>query len=54
VYNRLSVRQPARRVRRRSGDPYNGFKLFFEEDTGLMSPRDVFGLRPPPDVVVYE
>jgi hypothetical protein len=31
-----------------------GFKLFFEEDTGLMSPREVLRLRPPPDVVVYE
>ena len=31
-----------------------GFKLFYEEDVGLMSPRDVLGLRPPPDFVVYE
>jgi hypothetical protein len=31
-----------------------GFKLFYEEDTGLMSPREVLRLRPPPDVVVYE
>jgi hypothetical protein len=52
VYDRLS--QPTPRGPDRLGGPYNGFKLFFEEDTGLMSPRDVFGLRPPPDVVVYE
>ncbi len=31
-----------------------GFKLFYEEDTGLMSPREVLRLRPVPDVVVYE
>ena len=31
-----------------------GFKLFYEEDVGLMSPNAVLGLRPPPDVVVYE
>ncbi len=33
---------------------YNGFKLFYEEDTDLMSPAQVLGLRPPPDLVVYE
>ena len=33
---------------------FHGFKLFYEEDTGLMSPRRVLGLRPPPDIVVYE
>jgi hypothetical protein len=32
----------------------NGFKLFYEEDTNLMSPRQVLRLRPPPDLVVYE
>ena len=31
-----------------------GFKLFYREDVGLMSPRDVLALRPAPDVVVYE
>jgi hypothetical protein len=36
------------------GQRFNGFKLFYHEDTGLMSPRDVLGLRPAPDVVVYE
>jgi hypothetical protein len=33
---------------------HDGFKLFYEEDTGLMSPRTVLRLRPPPDLVVYE
>ncbi len=31
-----------------------GFKLFYREDTGLMTPREVLALRPQPDVVVYE
>ena len=55
VYDQLSVAQPASpRLRRRSREPYNGFKLFFREDTGLMAPRDVLALDPAPDVVVYE
>ena len=33
---------------------HEGFKLFYEEDAGLMTPREVLGLRPAPDVVVYE
>lgn len=37
-----------------SGFAFNGFKLFYKEDTGLMSPRSVLRLRPPPDMVVYE
>jgi hypothetical protein len=52
VYDRFS--QPVRRGAANLGGPYNGFKLFFREDTGLMTPREVLGLRPPPDVVVYE
>jgi hypothetical protein len=31
-----------------------GFKLFFQEDTGLMEPSGVLRLHPQPDVVVYE
>jgi len=31
-----------------------GFKLFYSEDVGLMTPRQVLRLRPPPDFVVYE
>ena len=31
-----------------------GFKMFYEEDTGLTRPAEVVRLRPPPDLVVYE
>ena len=31
-----------------------GFKLFYSEDTGLMSPREVLALEPQPDLVIYE
>ena len=31
-----------------------GFKLFYQEDTRLMTPRQVLRMAPPPDVVVYE
>ena len=31
-----------------------GFKLFYEEDLDLMTPRQVLRLRPPPGFVVYE
>jgi hypothetical protein len=33
---------------------HQGFKLFYHEDVGLMSPRRVLHLRPAPDVIVYE
>jgi hypothetical protein len=33
---------------------YNGYKLFYDEDTGLMKPRQVLRLHPPPDLIVYE
>jgi hypothetical protein len=32
----------------------HGFKLFYEEDTDLMSPRQVLSMRPQPALVVYE
>jgi hypothetical protein len=39
----------------RDGTHFNdGLKLFYEEDTGLMQPRSVLALRPPPDLIVYE
>jgi hypothetical protein len=41
-------------VSARRGDWRSGFKLFYEEDTGLMTPGQVLALRPRPDVVVYE
>jgi hypothetical protein len=37
------------------GTPFHhGYKLFYNEDTGLMRPRSVLALQPPPDLVVYE
>jgi hypothetical protein len=39
---------------RRGSGQYPGFKLFYREDTNLMSPREVMRLRPKPDFVVYE
>jgi hypothetical protein len=35
-------------------DRHHGFKLFYEEDTNLMRPRDVLRLLPRPELVVYE
>lgn len=35
-------------------DRTHGFKLFYEEDLNLMSPKRVLRLRPAPDLVVYE
>lgn len=32
----------------------NGYKLFYKEDTTLMSPRQVLRLKPPPNLIVYE
>ena len=37
-----------------AGFAFNGFKLFYEEDTDLMSPGQVLRMRPAPDLVVYE
>ena len=33
---------------------FSGFKLFYSEDTDLMSPKDVLKLKPRPNLVVYE
>jgi hypothetical protein len=33
---------------------FEGFKLFYHEDTDLMKPRQVLRLRPSPDVIIYE
>ena len=32
----------------------NGYKLFYKEDTNLMTPRQVLRLKPVPDLVIYE
>jgi hypothetical protein len=55
VYDRLAYEREAGAARLPAGGGrFNGFKLFSREDTGLMSPAQALGLRPPPDVVVYE
>jgi hypothetical protein len=33
---------------------HRGYKLFYEEDTDLMTPRSVLALQPRPDFIVYE
>lgn len=38
----------------RRSQMFPGFKLFYREDTNLMSPKEVMRLRPRPDFVVYE
>jgi hypothetical protein len=51
VYNRGSgsaIRPPP------LGGRFNGFKLFYKEDTGLMTPAKALALEPRPDVIVYE
>ncbi len=42
------------RVTRNRGPFSPGFKLFYVEDSGLMTPGQVFRLRPRPAVVIYE
>jgi hypothetical protein len=39
---------------RQAPDAYHGFKLFYEEDTDLMRPRQVMRMRPKPVLAVYE
>jgi hypothetical protein len=46
-YNEFSRPRVARRF-------HAGFKLFYHEDTNLMSPARVLRLRPRPDFIVYE
>jgi hypothetical protein len=50
--NKVSKYRSFTRGRRRDG--HHGFKLFYEEDTNLMRPRQVLRLRPAPDLIVYE
>lgn len=33
---------------------HDGYKLFYEEDIDLMTPRQVLKMRPTPDLIVYE
>lgn len=50
-----------REIKRRTYDQlaaglplYNGFKLFYEQDTDLFAPGDVLGFSPTPDYVSYQ
>jgi hypothetical protein len=43
-----------RRFAKQAPDFHHGFKLFYDEDTDLMTPRQVLRLRPRPEIVVYE
>jgi hypothetical protein len=68
VYHQLANPAPPPRQAQPAGDDtelsatpatqqphrFNGFKLFYHEDTGLMNPASVLSLKPAPDVVVYE
>jgi hypothetical protein len=49
--NKISKYREFTRGRR---DRHHGFKLFYEEDINLMTPRQVLRLRPRPELVVYE
>lgn len=49
--NKIAKYDQLARERRTS---FNGFKLFYEEDTDLMEPEQVLRLRPQPHLVVYE
>ena len=33
---------------------YHGIKLYFQQDTDMMSPEDVLFLAPQPDLIVYQ
>jgi hypothetical protein len=56
IYNQLAYRTGAGAAAAHppGGGRFNGFKLFYREDTGLMSPAQALGLAPSPDVIVYE
>jgi hypothetical protein len=43
-----------RRFARQAREFHPGYKLFYEEDTNLMSPRQVMRMKPQPDLIVYE
>jgi transcriptional regulator with XRE-family HTH domain len=33
---------------------FHGFKLYYRQDPHLMAPQDVLGLRPTPDLIIYQ
>jgi hypothetical protein len=50
---RIKIQKYRYFTRRRDG-LHEGIKLFYQEDTNLLSPSRVLSLRPQPDLVVYE
>ena len=52
--NRADKIAKYRELTRGTGRFAHGIKLFYREDVGLMSPREVMGLRPRPQLVIYE
>jgi hypothetical protein len=51
---KLSKYKDFNRKRNRPPGTHVGFKLFYQEDTNLYTPKGVMALRPRPDVVMYE
>lgn len=47
-------REKYRQLAPRHSPPFPGFKLFYEEDSNLMSPRQVMRLKPRPVFIAYE
>lgn len=43
-----------RSVLKQGALPFTGFKLFYKQDTGLMTPAQVMALTPQPVVVIYQ
>jgi hypothetical protein len=56
IFDQLAYRTGAGAAAARppGGGRFNGFKLFYHEDTDLMSPAQALSLAPSPDVVIYE
>ena len=45
VYDELSLKQ---------GEYANGFTLFYDKDTDLMTPQEAMALRPRPELITYQ
>jgi hypothetical protein len=43
-----------RQLAHKPREAFNGFKLFYQQDTDLMTPAEVLRLRPQPDFVLYQ
>jgi len=52
--NKLSKYKEFTRKPNRPPGTHVGFKLFYQEDTNLFTPKGVMALTPRPDVVIYE